>query len=78
MKFDSILELLNTISFYNTVSITQTFAKDGEDYVIAKSGGNSTSIIVTNIETQQDTTYEDTKEAALAIEHMINNYSTVS
>lgn len=78
MKFDSILELLKTISFYNTVGITQTFAKDGEDYLIAKSAGNSTSIVVTCIATQEATIYEDIKTAAEAIESMIHDYSTVT
>lgn len=77
MKFDSILELLKTISFYNTVNITQTFVKDGKDYLIAKSGGNSTSIIVTCIPTQEATMFQDIKTAAEAIEHMICDYSTV-
>ncbi|HSP21864.1 MAG TPA: hypothetical protein VLQ20_05975 [Planococcus sp. (in: firmicutes)] len=77
MKFDSILELLKTISFYNTVSITQTFAKDGEDYLVAKTAGNSTSIVVTCIATQEDTIYDDIKTAAEEIERTINDYSIV-
>ena len=77
MKFDTILELLKTISFYNTVSITQTFAKDGVDYLLAKSAGNSTSIVVTCIATQEDTIYTDIETAAEAIEHMIHDYSIV-
>lgn len=77
MKFDSILELLKTISFYHTVNITQTFVKEGKDYLIAKSAGNSTSIEVTCIETQEVTIFEDIKIAAEAIEHMIYDYSTV-
>lgn len=77
MKFDAILELLKTISFYNTVSITQTFAKDGVDYLIAKSAGNSTSIVVTCITTQEAKVYDDIRMAAEAIENMIHDYSTV-
>ncbi|CEG23642.1 hypothetical protein BN1080_02646 [Planococcus massiliensis] len=71
MTYDAIQELLKTVSYYNTVNITQTFSKAGEPYVTVKAGKDKDLLVLTYVESGEIIQYQDIAYAAKAIKEMI-------
>lgn len=72
MTYDAIQDLLKTVSFYNTVNITQTFARDGEPYITVKAGKDKNMFELTFVESGEIVHYQDIPTAVKAIEEMLN------
>jgi uncharacterized protein YkuJ len=72
MRYDAIEELLKTVSFYNTVNITQTFSKDGEPFITVKAGKVKNLLELSYVESGEIICFEDIPAAAEAIEEMLN------
>lgn len=72
MKYDAIQELLKTVSFYNTVNITQTFSKGKEPFITVKAIKNENVLELMYLESGEVVHYKDIETAAKAIEEMLN------
>ncbi|TWT28236.1 hypothetical protein [Planomicrobium sp. CPCC 101110] len=73
MKLEHIKEILQTVSFYNTVDITQTFSKEDTDHIIVKSVKNTGVLQMTFIQTGQVVFYQSIDQAAEAVEGNLNS-----
>lgn len=73
MKFEHIKEILQTVSFYNTVDITQTFSKEDTDHIIVKSVKNTGVLQMTFIQTGQVVFFQSIDQAAEAVEGNLNS-----
>ncbi|PSL42049.1 hypothetical protein B0H99_101297 [Planomicrobium soli] len=77
MKYEHIKELLQTVSFYNTVNITQTFSKENQDYITVKSVKNTSILQMTFIQTGQIVFYKSIDQASKVIEHSLRPTTTI-
>ncbi|MDN7241187.1 hypothetical protein QWY14_05260 [Planococcus sp. N028] len=75
MKLENIKEILQTVSFFNTVEITQTFGKDGTDCVIVKNVKNTRTLQMTFLQTGKVEFYKCLNQAAEAIENELKSIS---
>ncbi|WP_050182146.1 hypothetical protein [Domibacillus robiginosus] len=72
MSLNHIKEMLKTLCYYNTVEITHTFSKNGQDFLKASCKKNTETIQLTFVECQTIEYYDDVEEAASVIEKLIN------
>ncbi|TWT01136.1 hypothetical protein [Planomicrobium sp. CPCC 101079] len=73
MKLEHIKEILKTVSFYNTVNITQTFSKEDTDRITVTSVKNTGVLQMTFIESGKVIFFESIDQAAEAVEGNINS-----
>lgn len=72
MTYDAIQEGLKTVSFYNTVNITQTFSKEGEPYITVKAGKDQYVLELTFVKSGEIIHYQGIPTASRAIEKILN------
>ena len=75
MTFESIKEILETVCFYNTVNITQTFSKGEEVLFTVVCVKNTSTLEVRNLQTQKVEYFDSVEKAATAIEKEIGSYN---
>ncbi|MDN7243788.1 hypothetical protein QWY14_18525 [Planococcus sp. N028] len=75
MSLESIKEILETVCFYNTVNITQTFSKAKEALFAVVCVKNTSTLEVTNLQTGAVEYFDSVEEAAIAIEKEIGAYN---
>ncbi|WKA54966.1 hypothetical protein [Planococcus shixiaomingii] len=75
MSLESIKEILETVCFYNTVNITQTFSKAKEALFTVVCVKNTSTLEVTNLQTGAVEYFDSVEEAAIAIEKEIGAYN---
>ncbi|MEM1505922.1 hypothetical protein RG959_21220 [Domibacillus sp. 8LH] len=73
MSLSRIKEMLKTLCYYNTVEITHTFSKYGQDFLKVNCEKNTEAIQLTFVECQTIKYYDDAEEAASVIEKLIND-----
>lgn len=73
MSFESIKDLLETVSYYHTVNIEQSFHKGEKAHITVKCVKDTRTLEVTYIDTQATEHYESIEDAALAIYEAINS-----
>lgn len=77
MKLNDIERLLSTIYQYNSVRITQTFTKDGSEWISARCLPDTRIIELTFLQTSVIRNFDSVKAAARIIDQQINNKKTV-
>jgi hypothetical protein len=75
MSFESIKEILETVCFYNTVNITQTFSKAEKALFTVVCVKNTSTLEVKNLQTQKVEYFDSVEEAAVVIERNIGAYN---
>lgn len=75
MSFENIKEILETVRFYNTVNITQTFSKGEETLFAVVCLKNTSTLEVKNLQTQAIVYFDSVEDAAIAIEKEIGSYN---
>ncbi|TWT11959.1 hypothetical protein [Planomicrobium sp. CPCC 101079] len=78
MSLESIKEILETVCFYNTVNITQTFSKNEQALLTVVCLKNTSTLEVKNLQAQTVNYFESVEEAAVAIEKEIGAYNLTS
>ncbi|MGI2329763.1 hypothetical protein [Planococcus sp. YIM B11945] len=74
MSFESIRELLETVCFYHTVNITQTFSKEDQPLFSVVCLKNTSTLEVKNLQTETVEQFTSVDQAASAIEREIGSY----
>lgn len=77
MKLEHIKEILQTVRFYNTVNITQTFCKEGKNCITVKCVKNKSILQITFIQTGHVVFFDSIDQAAQTIECNINSSTLV-
>jgi hypothetical protein len=75
MSLESIKEILETVCFYNTVNITQTFIKAEQAVFTVICVKNTSTLEVKNLQTQRVEYFDSVEEAAVVIERDIGPYN---
>jgi hypothetical protein len=75
MSLESIKEILETVCFYNTVNITQTFSKDDQTVFTVVCVKNTSTLEVKNLHTQAVQYFDCVEKAAIAIEKEIGAFN---
>ncbi|TWT22948.1 hypothetical protein [Planomicrobium sp. CPCC 101110] len=78
MSLESIKEILETVCYYNTVNITQTFSKNEQALFTVVCLKNTSTLEVKNLQTQMVSYFESVEEAAVAIDKEISACNVTS
>ncbi|ETP70030.1 hypothetical protein AC739_05670 [Planococcus glaciei] len=76
MSYESIKDLLETVRYYHTVNIEQSFHRGDQAYISVKCLKNTRTLELTYIDSKAIVLYESIEDAALAIYEAINTPET--
>ena len=76
MSYESIKDLLETVRYYHTVNIEQSFHRGDQAYISVKCLKNTRTLELTYIDSKAIVLYESIEDAAHAIYEAINTPET--